>query len=65
MTFGRNNSQIDHLSSAAICDEIGDRLRLILKRTASQLPQHMMNLVKRMAIHERISRRLSPKQSRP
>jgi hypothetical protein len=45
----RNDSQIDHASSAAICEEIGDRLRLTLARKPQRLPQHMMMLIERMA----------------
>jgi hypothetical protein len=45
----RNESQIDHASSAAICEEIGDRLRLTLVRKPHRLPRHMMKLVEQMA----------------
>ena len=50
MTVARNNDhQMDRASSVAICEEMGDRLRQILAQTTRRLPQHMINLVKRMA----------------
>jgi hypothetical protein len=41
-----------HLDSGhcrAICDEIGDRLRIVLNREASALPQRLQMLVDRLA----------------
>jgi hypothetical protein len=57
----RNDSQIDHASSAAICDEIGDRLRLTLARKPHRLPQRMMKLVERMAADKPVTQRLPSK----
>jgi hypothetical protein len=45
----RNEIQIDHVCSAAICAEIGDRLRISLKGAPERLPQHMLMLVEQMA----------------
>ena len=45
----RNDIQIDHVSSAAICEEIGDRLRITLTGEPNRLPQHMMMLIEQMA----------------
>ena len=45
----RNDIQIDHVSSAAICEEIGDRLCINLPGEPDRLPQHMMMLVEQMA----------------
>jgi hypothetical protein len=61
MTVARKDSQIDHASSAAICGEIGDRLRLTLARKPDRLPRHMMKLVERMAAEEPVILRLPPK----
>lgn len=44
----RNDIQIDRVCSAAICEEIGDRLRITLTREPNQLPQHMTMLVEQM-----------------
>jgi hypothetical protein len=53
----RNDTQIDHVSSAAISEEIGDRLRTNLTGESVRLPQHMMMLVEQMAQNEpRLSR---------
>jgi hypothetical protein len=61
MTIARNDTQIDHASSAAICEEIGDRLRLTLALKPHRLPRHMMNLVERMAADKPVILRLTPK----
>ena len=41
--------RIDSIHSRAICDEIGDRLREILDRQASELPPRLRYLVARLA----------------
>jgi hypothetical protein len=61
MTVARNDSQIDHASVAAICGEIGDRLRLTLALKPHRLPRNMMKLVERMAADESVILRLPPK----
>ena len=43
------NIQIDHTHSRAICDEIADRLREILRREAAELPPYLQQLVERLA----------------
>jgi hypothetical protein len=43
------NIQIDHTHSRAICDEIADRLREILRREAAELPPYLQHLVERLA----------------
>jgi hypothetical protein len=53
-----NGSQIDHASSVAICEEIGDRLRLILGREPHRLSDDMIELVEQMAADQ-------PAMSRP
>ena len=55
----RNDIQIDHGSSAAICEEIGDRLRISLKGAPGRLPQHMMMLIEQMARNDYVSTVLS------
>jgi hypothetical protein len=45
----RNDIQIDRDCSAAICEEIGDRLHINLTGEPDRLPQHMMMLVEQMA----------------
>jgi hypothetical protein len=40
---------IDSGHCRAICDEIGDRLRIVLDREASALPQRLQMLVDRLA----------------
>jgi hypothetical protein len=61
MIVARNHSLTDRASSAAIFQEMGDRLRVILGRTTRRLPQHMLDLVKRMAITEPVTPRLDSK----
>jgi hypothetical protein len=51
----RNEIRIDHVSSAAICEEIGDRLRTNLTGEPVRLPQHMMMLVEQMEQNDRVS----------
>ena len=45
----RNAIQIDRGSSLAICNEIGDRLRIKLGGEHEPLPQHLTALVDRIA----------------
>ena len=51
----RNDIQIDHVSSAAICEEIGDRLCINLPGEPDRLPQHVMTLVEQIAQNECVS----------
>jgi hypothetical protein len=41
--------QIDSGHCRAICDEIGDRLRVVLDKEASALPQRLQMLIDRLA----------------
>jgi hypothetical protein len=41
--------QIDRIHIRAICDEIGDRLRVILRREITELPPTVQSLVDRLA----------------
>jgi hypothetical protein len=43
--------QRDVVSRAAICEEIGDRLRILLPTEFGRLPQNMMMLIEQMACH--------------
>jgi hypothetical protein len=52
----RNDIQIDRACSAAICEEIGDRMRIKLAAEPNRLPQHMMMLVDQMAADQRCVR---------
>jgi hypothetical protein len=45
----RNHIQMDGAGSAAISEEIADRLRITLAAEPDQLPRHMMMLVDQMA----------------
>jgi hypothetical protein len=45
----RNDVHIDQGSSAAICAEIGDRLRISLKGAPGRLPKPMLILIEQMA----------------
>jgi hypothetical protein len=51
----RNDIQIDRVSSAAICEEVGDRLRVDLTGKPERMPQHMRMLVEQIARNEGIS----------
>ena len=51
----RTDIQIDHVSSAAICEEIGDRLRINMTGEPDRLPQQIMTLVKQMTQNECVS----------
>jgi hypothetical protein len=44
---------IDHTHCRAICDEIGDRLRDILKPEASEVPPRLLELIDKLAELER------------
>jgi hypothetical protein len=57
----RNDTQIDRVCSAAICEEMGDRLRIDLTAKPERLPQHMRMLVEQMALNDRVSALLSAK----
>jgi hypothetical protein len=61
MFVARNDNQIDRACSLAICEEMGDRLRQILAQTTRRLPQHMINLVERMATEKLSTLPLIPK----
>jgi hypothetical protein len=50
-----NDVRIDHACSTAICEEIGDRLRINLGRAPDRLPEHMMLLVQQMAQNDCVS----------
>jgi hypothetical protein len=49
----RVNIDLDHVHCRAICDEIGDRLREILRRSASELPPRLNDLMARLAEADR------------
>ena len=58
----RKDSQIERECSAAICEEIGDRLRINLARQPDDMvPEHMMTLVDQMAADEPVMPRVSTK----
>jgi hypothetical protein len=61
----QNDIQIDHVSSAAICEEIGDRLCINLPRESDRLPQHMMMLVEKNAQNECVSAVQKRNRSKP
>jgi hypothetical protein len=42
-------SALDHIHSRAICDEIGERLRCVLDREASEIPPRLLMLVNELA----------------
>jgi hypothetical protein len=48
---GRNAAElmIDSTHCRAICDEIGDRLRELFKREASEVPARLLRLIDRLA----------------
>jgi hypothetical protein len=56
----RNDVHVDHVSSAAICAEIGDRLRIGLKGAPGRLPKPMLMLIEQMARNDRVSTLLIP-----
>jgi len=45
--------EIDSIHSRAICDEIGERLRIILRPTTGDLPVRLQALIDRLADQER------------
>jgi hypothetical protein len=49
----RVNIDLDHVHCRAICDEIGDRLREILRQSASALPPRLNDLMARLAEADR------------
>jgi hypothetical protein len=57
----RNDTQIDHASSAAICEEIGHRLRINVTGAPDRLPPHMMMVVEQMAQNDCVSAILNDK----
>jgi hypothetical protein len=57
----RNDIQIDSAYCAAICEEMGDRLRIALTGEPNRLPQHMMMLVEQMAVDRLRQPCLAPK----
>ena len=48
-----NQLQIDSLHSRAICDEIGERLRMILRPETAELPVRLQILIDRLADQDR------------
>jgi hypothetical protein len=40
---------LDHIHCRAICDEIGERLRQVLKPEALEIPQRLLTLLDRLA----------------
>ncbi|MBR1157174.1 hypothetical protein [Bradyrhizobium sp. JYMT SZCCT0428] len=48
-----NQVQIDSVHSRAICDEIGERLRTILRPTETGLPARLQILIDRLADQDR------------
>ena len=60
----RKNIQIDRVSSAAICEEVGDRLRIGLTGKPERMPQHLRMLVEQIAQNDSASAALSAKRSR-
>jgi hypothetical protein len=40
--------QLDNLHCRAICDEIGERLRFVLRPEASGIPQHLLGLIEKL-----------------
>lgn len=51
----QNDTQIEHDVSAAICEEIGDRLRIELTDESDPMPRHMATLVEQMLQSDRAS----------
>jgi len=47
---------IDHINCRASCDEIGDRLRDIVKRETSEVPPRLLELIDKLAELERAPR---------
>jgi hypothetical protein len=57
----RSGVRIERVFSAAICAEIGYRLRAELSGESDPLPQHMTMLVEQMAQTDRVSAGLADK----
>jgi hypothetical protein len=57
----RNDIQIERIVCAAICEEIGDRLRIELADASDPLPRHMAMLVEQMVQSDRVSAYLATK----
>jgi hypothetical protein len=53
LTKNASDLQIDCEHCRAICDEISDRLRIILNREVTELPPHLVMLLNRLAESER------------
>jgi hypothetical protein len=53
LTMTGVNMQIDAVHTREICAEIGDRLREILRREASELPPRLQHLMDRLAEADR------------
>jgi hypothetical protein len=60
----RNDTQIDHVSSAAICEEVGDRLRTSLTGAPNGLPRHMTMLIEQIGLTDGVSRVSRQKRNR-
>jgi hypothetical protein len=56
-----NADQTDAFGRAAIREEIGDRLRILLPTEFGQLPQNMMMLIEQMACHQSPMSRINRK----
>ena len=48
-----NQLQIDGLHGRAICDEIGERLQIMLRPDAAELPARLQILIDRLADQDR------------
>jgi len=46
--------QLDSTHCQAICEEVGERLRILLDREAPELPQHLRSLLARFAELEHV-----------
>jgi len=51
----QNDSRVDQFCSGAICEEIGDRLRINLAGEPGRLPRHVMMSVEQMAHNDCVS----------
>ena len=60
----RKDTQIDHVSSAAICEEVGERLRITLTGAPNGLPRHMTMLVEQIALTDGVGRISRGKRNR-
>jgi hypothetical protein len=56
-----NDIHIDRVSSAAICEEIADRLRIDMTGEPERVPQHMRMLVQQITQNDRVSTGLNAK----